>query len=207
MTISLKFNLLQIWQFVSHLKFSSNTRSWLYVCLMLGNSLRHWPNIYQHDCISNFKNCFICISAFQRGILVSALGSFTSHGGKRLRYDPLMNNPTLYYWENAGDIYVKDLTTFQQTRHVETMTFWPNVCDAGPTLKRHYFNVSCLLGWRLYIPYISRKHHSPSVLSRLPGQYHKKRWSNIKPILDQHLALLEYIINDNCCLDSCNCDK
>ena len=36
----------------------------------------------------------------------------------------------------------------QQTRHAETTMFqcWPNVCDAGPTLKHHRLNVPCLLG-------------------------------------------------------------
>ena len=36
----------------------------------------------------------------------------------------------------------------QQTRHVGRTMYYcrPNVCDAGPTLKHHCFNVSCLLG-------------------------------------------------------------
>ena len=36
----------------------------------------------------------------------------------------------------------------QQTRYVEPMLFycWASVADNGPTLKRHWLNVSCLLG-------------------------------------------------------------
>ena len=36
----------------------------------------------------------------------------------------------------------------QHTRHFETMSAlcWSTVCDAGPTLSQHCFNVSCLLG-------------------------------------------------------------
>ena len=38
--------------------------------------------------------------------------------------------------------------TIQQTRYTESMLFqrWPNVFDAGPTLKHYCLNVSCLLG-------------------------------------------------------------
>ena len=36
----------------------------------------------------------------------------------------------------------------QQTRYVEPMLFfsWASVADDGPTFKRHWLNVSCLLG-------------------------------------------------------------
>ena len=36
----------------------------------------------------------------------------------------------------------------QQTRGIEPMLFkrWATVYNAGPTLKQHWFNASCLLG-------------------------------------------------------------
>ena len=36
----------------------------------------------------------------------------------------------------------------QQTRNIDPMLFqcWPTVCDAVPTLKQPWVNVSCLLG-------------------------------------------------------------
>ena len=36
----------------------------------------------------------------------------------------------------------------QQARYVEPMLvyYWAIVCDAGPTLNQHLFNVPCLLG-------------------------------------------------------------
>ena len=38
----------------------------------------------------------------------------------------------------------------QQTRHIDTMLVycWAIVCDAGPILNKHYFNVLRLLGIR-----------------------------------------------------------
>ena len=41
----------------------------------------------------------------------------------------------------------------QQTRYVEPMLFycWASVAYNGPTLKRHWLNVSCLLGHNIKI--------------------------------------------------------
>ena len=43
---------------------------------------------------------------------------------------------------------LKPDSSTQQTRDDETLLFlcWAIVCDAGTTLKHHYFNVSCSLG-------------------------------------------------------------
>ena len=42
---------------------------------------------------------------------------------------------------------VTPLVVSQQTQDIEPMLFkcWPTVCDAGPTLKQHRFNVLCRL--------------------------------------------------------------
>ena len=45
-------------------------------------------------------------------------------------------------------IHCLQTTGAQQTRHVKPMPIlgWPAVSDVGPTIIRHWFNVSCLLG-------------------------------------------------------------
>ena len=42
-------------------------------------------------------------------------------------------------------------TLSQQTRDFDPMLFqcWPTVYDAGPTLNKHWANVSCLLGYHM----------------------------------------------------------
>ena len=45
-------------------------------------------------------------------------------------------------WSNAGPAST-GCTHIKPTQAVQC---WPNVCDAGPTLKHHCFNMSCLLG-------------------------------------------------------------
>ena len=44
----------------------------------------------------------------------------------------------------------------QQTRHVDPMFFycWADVADGEPTLKQHWINVSCLMGWGRYYSWI-----------------------------------------------------
>ena len=41
----------------------------------------------------------------------------------------------------------------QQTRDYEPVLFycWSTVCDAGPTLKQHWLNISCLLVWNMWL--------------------------------------------------------
>ena len=45
-------------------------------------------------------------------------------------------------------IYITNEDYTRKTRHIETMLVkcWPTICDAGPALNQHFFNVSCLLG-------------------------------------------------------------
>ena len=41
----------------------------------------------------------------------------------------------------------------QQKRYIDSMLFqcWTSVADGGPTLKRHWVNISCLLGCRVHL--------------------------------------------------------
>ena len=50
----------------------------------------------------------------------------------------------------------------QQTRDIHPLLYqcWPTVFDAGPTLKQHWVNVPCLLGWPV-IHLCSRLTHVP----------------------------------------------
>ena len=71
-------------------------------------------------------------------------------------------DPTLIqHWENIhcilylsrnlfkNDMIVMYYLESNQTRDIGPMLFeyWAIVCNAGPTSKQHWFNVSCLLGW------------------------------------------------------------
>ena len=54
------------------------------------------------------------------------------------------------HWNIQMNICIPTLrNASQQTGGNHTMLFngWPNVFDAGPTLKQHWVNASCLLGW------------------------------------------------------------
>ena len=70
---------------------------------------------------------------------------------------------------------------------VEPMLFWywPTVCDAGPAIKRHWVNASCLL-WGLYAELFrsfmgggwTNSRHWANVVSMLA--HRQRRWPSIK---------------------------
>ena len=66
-----------------------------------------------------------------------------------------------------------------QTRHTEPMLsqFWANVCDAGSTLKQHWFGVSCLLVGYLGL----REAGIMATASALPACLHP-----LHPVIEQH---------------------
>ena len=94
--------------------------------------------------------------------------------------EPTSNQHWLDVWRWQGRSSTHKIKVYaavytQQTRGIHPMLFqcWANVFDAGPTLKQHWVNASCLLGNGICR---SRIHHAGEI--NRANSYHSQQTHN-----------------------------
>ena len=97
---------------------AASQRHWNYIGSMLANRLRRWPAFSQHR--------------------FNVSGSIRENSSRQFRGSHVTR------WQQSAPASIST----ELTRYVKPMPIkcWAAVSDVGPTLNRHWFNVSCLLG-------------------------------------------------------------
>ena len=86
-------------------------------------------------------------------------------------------------------MYVSLAVPSQQTRDIHPMLFqcWLIVSDAGPTLKHHWVNAPCFLGFH------PANSGSSSIAGLLLSQ-RRRPWPNTNPAMGEYLAFTRYSV-------------